>query len=555
VGPETGSRTLDKLDLLLFPIVLLLRVSPLVLALTRLFIKLVNKVYNYGFNLARPNGSYQEFLSTSIFGFYLALRMILFQLFWLHQALQILLSFPYHIWCGVCFWPRLYYHLYNPKAKGCSIWDIITKPKDKSSTYTELKIMPSQAFIRPLWLRFLVFSTYQIHGAYAHIHQKENVDVSEALAEAAGPALSKVWDPLCLAIPYQFLSAKLLEPPDRYMRQWMAIARIMGVYLIPLCQRAAFFTYLCLFSLPSLATSKQKRCRCCHGRIALSTRNHNLRGHTTVTFDTDGIPFIVNNSVTCIITNRGSLFFGNLTLAQVQVNAVDASARKHQYKGTICLELVNDENVSHTYHIPGGIYDPTSNFNLLRVPKLATFFNDKDFLPGNNVDSNGTTVKLSGCCSCLVWDHGKHTHHFKHGDSTLPEILLYPGHGYFSAFCLHLRRRYDNNIALAFSSSFSISPSHDETAALVSNNEDSDNKNFPDSLCGTQYNSQDDTQDSEGDYWYSPPPPLSTPPPSPPPPPPLNLPSFTAPSNLFELGMSLSFYDGQWFTRESCPMA
>jgi hypothetical protein len=47
-----GSRTLDKLDLLLFPIVLLLRVSPLVLALTRLFIKLVDKVYNYGFNLA-----------------------------------------------------------------------------------------------------------------------------------------------------------------------------------------------------------------------------------------------------------------------------------------------------------------------------------------------------------------------------------------------------------------------------------------------------------------------------------------------------------------------
>jgi hypothetical protein len=47
-----GSRTLDKLDLLLFPIILLLRVFPPVLALTRLFIKLVDKVYNYGSNLA-----------------------------------------------------------------------------------------------------------------------------------------------------------------------------------------------------------------------------------------------------------------------------------------------------------------------------------------------------------------------------------------------------------------------------------------------------------------------------------------------------------------------
>ncbi len=52
MGPETGSRTLDKLDILLFPIVLLLLVSPLVLSITGLFIKLDNKVYDYGFNLA-----------------------------------------------------------------------------------------------------------------------------------------------------------------------------------------------------------------------------------------------------------------------------------------------------------------------------------------------------------------------------------------------------------------------------------------------------------------------------------------------------------------------
>ncbi len=278
--------------------------------------------------------------------------------------------------------------------------------------------------------------------------------------------------------------------------------------------------------------------------MALSTLNRNLQRHTTVTFDTNGIPFIVDNSATCIITNKCSLFVGDLTLAQVQVNTIDASARKHQNEGTICLELVDDENVTHNYNIPGAIYDPTSNFNLLGVPKLAAFFNDKGYLPGNNVDSNSTTVKLSGCHSHLVWNHGKHTRHFKHRVSTLPEILLYLGHEYFSAFCLRLRRHYDNNIAFAFSSFFSISPSCNETAALVSDNEDSDNEIFPDSLRGTQYNSQDDTQDSKGDYWYSPPPPPSTPPPSPPPPPPPNLPSFTAPSNLFKLGMSLSFYDG-----------
>jgi hypothetical protein len=190
--------------------------------------------------------------------------MILFQLFWLHQALQILLSFPYHIRRGICFWPRLYYLLYNPKAKGHSIWDIITDLKDKSSMYMKLKNMLFQAIIHPLWLRFLVFSTYQVHGAYDHIHQEENVDVSEALAEAAGPTLLKVWDPICLAIPYQFLSMRLFEPPDWYMRQWMVIAGIIGIYLIPLCWGAAIFTYLSLFLLPSLATSNQKHCCRCH---------------------------------------------------------------------------------------------------------------------------------------------------------------------------------------------------------------------------------------------------------------------------------------------------
>jgi hypothetical protein len=192
-----------------------------------------------------------------------------------------------------------------------------------------LKNMPSQAIIDPLWLRFLIFSTYQVHGAYAHIHQKENADVSEALAEAAGPALPKVWDPLCLAIPYQFLSVKLLEPPDCYMRQWMAITGIKGTYLIPLCCGAAYLTYLCLFPLPLLAISKQKhRCHP-HGCVALSTKDPNLRGHTTITFDSDGIPFIVNNSAMCIITNECSLFVGYLTLTQLQVNTVNASARKH----------------------------------------------------------------------------------------------------------------------------------------------------------------------------------------------------------------------------------
>jgi hypothetical protein len=137
----------------------------------------------------------------------------------------------------------------------------------------------------------------------------------------------------------------------------------------------------------------------------------------------DGIPFIVDNSATFIIANEWSLFIWNLVPVQVQVNTTKASQVRHHYEGTIRLELVHDANVTHTYDLTGMIHDPSSTYNLLEIPKLADFFNDKDYIPGDNVDSNGTTVKSSGCHSHLTWDHGQHMRNFTHGDSTLPKIL------------------------------------------------------------------------------------------------------------------------------------
>jgi hypothetical protein len=203
------------------------------------------------------------------------------------------------------------------------------------------------------------------------------------------------------------------------------------------------------------------------------------------------------------------------------------------------LKLVDDSNVAHSYDIPGAIYDPTSQFNLLGIPKLADFFKDKDYLPGDDVDSDGTTVKSSGCRSRLTWDHGKHTRNFTHGDSTLPEIMLYQGHGYFDAFCTRLRRCYHDGVEFAFSSAFSISPSHVDAAAIVSDGEDSDEEDAAPAartVHGTQ-NNGDDSAEEDVDWFTPPPPPAALPPPP-------SLPTIPAPITLFELGMSLSFYDG-----------
>jgi hypothetical protein len=226
---------------------------------------------------------------------------------------------------------------------------------------------------------------------------------------------------------------------------------------------------------------------------------------------------------------------------------------RRRYEGTLRLELVDDANVKHTYDVPGAIYDPSSKFNLLGIPKLAKFFQDKDYIPSDNVVSGGTTVKSSGCCSRLTWDHGKHTRNFTHGDSTLPEIMLYQGNGYFHAFCTRLQQCYNNGVVFAFSSNFSISPSHVNAAAVILDREDSDKEDTVPAIGGTQNNGSSNSLEEEVD-WYMPPPPLSTPPL-----PPSNL-IIPSPINMFGLGMSLSFYDGSrqtepWFTRELCQMA
>ena len=249
-----------------------------------------------------------------------------------------------------------------------------------------------------------------------------------------GPSLPLIWDPLRLTIPYQYLSARLFKPPDCYFGRWITIISLILIYLVPLCRGAAYLTYLRLFPLPPLARPC-KRARHPRRRIALTTTNQSVRGHSTVTFDTDGIPFIVDNSATCIITHEQSLFVGTLTTVNVKIVMIEATKVRQRYKGIIRLELVDDSNIAHSYDIPGAIYDPSSIFNLLGIPKFADFFQNKDYLPGDDVDSDGTTVKSSGCRSRLTWDHGKHIRNFTHGDSTLPEIMLYQGHGYFDAFC------------------------------------------------------------------------------------------------------------------------
>ena len=132
MGLETGSRPFDKLDFILFPLVLLLRMSLSLSALARHLLWLFSCFYNYFFNQALSHGVHQEVLPTILFMSYLGIKFVMFLLNWTHSFTSVLLCSPFELCRGLLFWPRLFYSLFNPKANGQLVWCIITNPKDSS---------------------------------------------------------------------------------------------------------------------------------------------------------------------------------------------------------------------------------------------------------------------------------------------------------------------------------------------------------------------------------------------------------------------------------------
>jgi hypothetical protein len=90
----------------------------------------------------------------------------------------------------------------------------------------------------------MVFTTYQVYGAYTHLYQHRNKDVKGSIVELAGPALPQAWDPLRLAIPYEYLSARVCKPPDCYLAKLLTILLLLSLYTVPLVRGATYLSCL-----------------------------------------------------------------------------------------------------------------------------------------------------------------------------------------------------------------------------------------------------------------------------------------------------------------------
>jgi hypothetical protein len=303
------------------------------------------------------------------------------------------------------FWPRFYNNLFGAKSTGCSFLTILFDPEDGGlSNRPCLRNAISQANrIRPIWSKFNVFSSYQVHGAYAHLHQSSGDNVSLAIEEASGPPLRQVWDPLCLATPYHWITQALFKPPDCCLARLVTIALLVVVYSIPLTEGVLHLTHLCLQRalITPVRQSLSQTCKISSQVYAFASLDPSPCT-TSMTFESDGIPFIINNLATCIISNVCLLFVGNMKPETIHIETVSRDGTGTRYRGMIRLELTDDANIKHTYDVLNAIYDPYTNFIILGIPFLGNFFGDQATGQDAFIKADGTRIASSSCFSHFI---------------------------------------------------------------------------------------------------------------------------------------------------------
>ena len=186
-----------------------------------------------------------------------------------------------------------------------------------------------------------------------------------------------------MAVPYVYLLEILPEPPDGLLKSILSLTLILIVYLYPILRgltrlwRRSLIAYMSERKLPTL-----------HIRMYATAADPNDKAFS---WDTDGIPFVVDNSATAIISNQRQLFHGHLTPTRVTLETADVVSTKNQLVEICRLVLTENKNENYTYYVSGCVFDPATLINILGVPALGTFFG-KNANDGSPYDEDGTTI-------------------------------------------------------------------------------------------------------------------------------------------------------------------
>ena len=306
MGPELeGVRRMNKLDLPFLFITYLLRLTQLFLLL---YARISTSRYNYWFNTCEAEALMSDLLRWLVFilstAFYLTLHA-------LHLLLKLIVALVQRMpfWSLLSFWPRLYYEIFtDPKRR--SIFEMMTDPRYLSTT-TKLRacvlrqtkrlfLFKGKTKINPTRLRDGVNSGYESHGAYAHLGS--SINESDKLVKNSCKTIF-FDDPLRLSIPYNYFADIAGEPPDNAFRRLLAFICISLIFIGTLIQATIrIHMHATTASLDNRLASQ----------ALFATVDPQEGTNNSFSFDSDGLPFVIDNSATCIICNDRAQFVGHL---------------------------------------------------------------------------------------------------------------------------------------------------------------------------------------------------------------------------------------------------
>ena len=345
--------------------------------------------------------------------------------------------------------------------------------------------------LRPTNAKLNVLTSYQVGGSHAHLASSLNQQVSHGITAARNSATVFPYfdDPFKLSVAYAYVAKSIKEPPDCALQYLWAIFWhffwafhyvLKGYCKLKYSLDSKYIAQLFGQDLPDLTTSTDNFEVHCFATGGEPNKE-------IISFDSDGIPFIVDSGADCIISNVRDLF-KDLVAVSTVVKTASGSDTRIRYQGTFKLQIPDDDGNIHSYDIPNCVYDPHTTYNLLGVSKLNKFFGDKS-TSNDPRDKDGTKADSGGTRTHLVWDHRQHELHFLHPsrEEGLPILHLYKGTSKFQAFCSGISSLYDGAVHYAFSSAYSVAPTNvvaaDSEGEDMVTDHDSGDKWFSPDLC------------------------------------------------------------------------
>jgi len=169
-----------------------------------------------------------------------------------------------------------------------------------------------------------------------------------------------------------------------------------------------------------------------------------------VNFDSDGIPFVMDNSANCHICTDKT-FFTELHLfttmekeALGSIGTIGDGAIPEGF-GNMRLIWKDDCRVDHEYIINDVFYVPNSPVNLVGVTKFGKQIEpkDKDFPEGTNIQTFTNH-------SVFTWDRGQFRQTLIHPPCSIPIMFMNNGFQKLEALCTILEKVDNETIHKAF---------------------------------------------------------------------------------------------------------